>query len=145
MSHDCFFLYTYHHETSHKDSPWVEGVPCGCRGQRSRSQCIDYWKWFLLHSCFILTPKIMNLHTQTPYELRMCFIDVGFKRSRSQCIDYWKWFLAHNYFPFTSAIIKLNTQIPCESCLNDIWVINLESLNWLPQGVFVPLGQPNSS
>ena len=69
------------------------------------------------------------------------------QRSRSQCSDYWKWFLAHNCFPFTSAIIKLHAQIPCESriCLTDIGVKNLRSLNWLPRGVFVPLGQPHSS
>ena len=69
------------------------------------------------------------------------------QRSRSQCSDYWKWFLAHNCFPFTSAIIKLHAQIPCESriCLTDIGVKKLGSLNWLPLGVFVPLGQPHSS
>ena len=56
-------------------------------------------------------------------------------------------FLAHNCFPFTSAIIKLHAQIPCESriCLTDIGVKNVEGLNWLPRGVFVPLGQPHSS
>ena len=69
------------------------------------------------------------------------------QRSRSQCSDYWKWFLAHICFPFTSAIIKLHAQIPFESriCLTDIGVKNLRSLNWLPRGVFVPLGQPHSS
>ena len=69
------------------------------------------------------------------------------QRLRSQCSDYWKWFFAHNCFPFTSAIIKLHAQIPCESriCLTDIGVKNLRSLNWLPRGVFVPLGQPHSS
>ena len=55
--------------------------------------------------------------------------------------------MAHNCFPFTSAIIKLHAQIPCESriCLTDIGVKNVESLNWLPRGVFVPSGQPHSS
>ena len=24
----------------------------GSKGQRSRSQCKDYWKWFLVHNCF---------------------------------------------------------------------------------------------
>ena len=69
------------------------------------------------------------------------------QRLRSQCSDYWKWFFAYNCFPFTSAIIKLHAQIPCESriCLTDIGVKNLRSLNWLPRGVFVPLGQPHSS
>ena len=56
-------------------------------------------------------------------------------------------FVAHNCFTFTSAIIKLHSPIPCESriCLTDIGVKNVESLNWLPRGVFVPLGQPHSS
>ena len=69
------------------------------------------------------------------------------QRSRSQCSDYWKWFLAHNCCPFTSAIIKRHAQIPCESriCLTDIGVKNLRSLNWLPRGVLVPLGQPYCS
>ena len=55
--------------------------------------------------------------------------------------------MAHNCFPFTSAIIKLHAQIPLESriCLNDIGIKNLESLNWVTWGVFVPLGQPHSS
>ena len=69
------------------------------------------------------------------------------QRSRSQCSDYLKWCLAHNCFPFPSAIIKLHAQIPCESriCLADILIKILGSLNWLPLGVFVPLGQPHSS
>ena len=121
----------------------------GSKGQRSRSQCIDYWKWLMSHNCFPFTPIIMELNTKTPHESRMCPMDVGVKcqRSRSQCSDYWKWFLAHNCFPFTSAIIKLHAQIPCESriCLTDIGVKNLRSLNWLPRGVFIPLGQPHSS
>ena len=121
----------------------------GSKGQRSRSQCIDYWKWLMSHNCFPFTPIIMELNTKTPHESRMCPMDVESKcqRSRSQCSDYWKWFLAHYCFPFTSAIIKLHAQIPCESriCLTDIGVKNLGSLNWLPRGVFVPLGQPHSS
>ena len=56
-------------------------------------------------------------------------------------------FVAHNCFPCTSAIINLHAQIPCESriCLTDIGVKKMESLNWLPRGVFVLLGQPHSS
>ena len=41
------------------------------------------------------------------------------QRSRSQCKDYWKRFLAHNCFPYL--------------------VHNLDSLNWLPRGVFCPV------
>ena len=73
--------------------------------KRSRWQCIDYWKWIMLHIFFPFTPIIMKLHTETPHESR----NFGSKsqRSRSQCIDSWKWFMLHNCFPFTSAIIKL--------------------------------------
>ena len=85
----------------------------GSKGKRSRSQCIDYWKWFMLHNCFPFTP-IMKLHTKTPHELRMCPIDLGAKsqRSRSQCIDYWKWLVLHNCFPFTPIIMKLHIKTP---------------------------------
>ena len=34
----------------------------GSKGQRSRSQCKDYWKWFLAHNCFPFTPIFMKLH-----------------------------------------------------------------------------------
>ena len=50
--------------------------------ERSRSQCSDYWKWFLLHNCFIFTSIIPNLYKQTPHELRMCPIYIRVKRSR---------------------------------------------------------------
>ena len=70
--------------------------------QRSRSQCINYWKWFPVHNCFPLTPIIMKLHMQTPHEARMCPIDFEVQRSRSQCINYWKWFPAHNCFPLNT-------------------------------------------
>ena len=132
----------------HRHTPFESRMgPVGLRVKRSRSHCIDYWKWLMLHNCFPFTPIVMELNTKTPHESGMCSMDVGVKRSRSQCSDYWKWFLAHNCFPFTSAIIKLHAQIPCESriCLTDIGVKNLGSLNWLPRGVFVPLGQPHSS
>ena len=51
----------------------------GSKGQRSRSQCIDYRKWFMLHNFFPFTPIIMKLHTQTPHESRMCPIYFGVK------------------------------------------------------------------
>ena len=52
------------------------------KGQRSRSQCINYWKWFPAHNCFPFTPIIMKLHMQTPHEARMCPIDFKVKRSK---------------------------------------------------------------
>ena len=51
----------------------------GSKGQRSRSQCIDYWKWLMLHNCFPFTSIIMKLHTKTPLELRVCPVDVRVK------------------------------------------------------------------
>ena len=53
--------------------------PMGSRVQRSRSQCIDNWKLFMSHNCFISTPIIMKLHTQAPRELRMCLWMSGSK------------------------------------------------------------------
>ena len=50
--------------------------------QRSRSQCINYWKWFPAHNCFPFKPIIMKLHIQTPHEARMCPIDFEVKRSK---------------------------------------------------------------
>ena len=142
----------------------------GSKGQRSRSQCKDYWKWFLAHNCFPFTPIFMILHMQSPpwvkygpYGLwgqkvkgqghNARITEKGFwcitasplhlsswnftcslpmsrvwtlwtlrskgQRSRSQCKDYWKRFLASNCFPYL--------------------VHNLESLNWLPRGVFCPV------
>ena len=136
------------------------------KGQRSRSQCINYWKWFPAHNCFPFTPIIMKLHMQTPHESRMCPIrfEVKGQRSRSQCINYWKWFPAHNYLLFTPVIMKLYMQTPHESrmCPIDFEVkgqrprsqcINywkwFPAHNWRfwyleklsPRGVFVPLGQ----
>ena len=87
----------------------------GSKGQRSRSQCKDYWKWFPAHNCFRFTPILMKLHMQSPHESNMDPMYSGVKRSRSQCKDYWKWFQAHNCFPFTPIFIKLHMQSPYES------------------------------
>ena len=115
----------------------------GSKGQRSRSQCIDYWKWLMLHNCFPFTPIIMEFNTKTPHESRMCPRDVGVKMSKVKVTMQWllKMFLAHNCFSFTSAIVKLHAQIPCESriCLTDIGVKNLRSLKWLPRGGICPV------
>ena len=53
-------LYTYHHETSHKDSTGLEGCALwvsGSKGQRSRSQCSDY--------CFLWRITAFPLHLQS--------------------------------------------------------------------------------
>ena len=107
----------------------------GSKGQRSRSQFIDFWKWSMSHNCFPFTPIIMKLHIKTPLEWRVR--PMGVKRSKVQVTMQWLlFFVAHNCFPFTSAIIKLHAQIACESriCITDIGVKNVESLNWLPRG-----------
>ena len=119
------------------------------RVKRSRPQCIYYWKWFMLHNSFAITSIIMKIHTQTPHELRVFPVDFGVQRSRSQCIDYWKWLLAHHWFPFINTIMKLHTQTPHQSTIcpytGTCMVKTLGNLNWLPRGVFVPLGQSHSS
>ena len=92
----------------------------GSKGQRSRSQCKDYWKWFQAHNCFPFTPILMKLHMRSPHESSMCPMKFGVKRSkvRSQCKDYWKWFQAHNCFPFTPILMKLHMQSPHESSMD---------------------------
>ena len=121
----------------------------GSKVQRSRSQCIDYWKWLMSHNCFPFTPIIMELNTKTHHESRICPMDVRVKMSKVKVTMQWllKMVFGPYCLPFTSAIIKLHAQIPCESriCLTDIGVKNFGSLNWLPRGVFVPIGQPHSS
>ena len=54
----------------------------GSKGQRSRSQCKDYWKWFLAYNCFPFTPIFMKLHMQSPHESSMCPIKFRVKRSK---------------------------------------------------------------
>ena len=51
------------------------------KGQRSRSQCIDYWKWFLVHNCFPFIFAFIKLYTQIPSESRICPNDIGIKSS----------------------------------------------------------------
>ena len=45
-------------------------------------------------NCFLFTPKIMKLHTQTLHELRKCSIDFGVQRSRSV---HWFLKMIYNY------------------------------------------------
>ena len=125
-------------------TPWT----LGSKGQRSRSQCKDYWKWFFAHNCFPFTPIFMKLHMQSPHESSMCAMKFRVQRSRSQCKDYWKWFLAHNCFPFTPIFMKLHMQSPLESSMDPMdfgvkrskvkvvvaWFNNLET--WFGPGQF---------
>ena len=69
----------------------------GSKGQRSRSQCINYWKLFPAHNYFLFKPIIMKLHVQTTHESRMCleklsprgvFVPLGQPQSSSICISF---------------------------------------------------------
>ena len=74
----------------------------GFKGQRSRCQCIDSWKWLFVHNCFPFTPNIMKLHKKTSLELHMCPIDFRVKRSKLKVtiLNSWKYSMSHNCFPF---------------------------------------------
>ena len=47
--------------------------------KRSRSRCIDNWKWFMSHNFFRSTPNIMKLHAKTLRTFGMYPIDLGIK------------------------------------------------------------------
>ena len=78
-AHNCFpftpIIMKLHMQTPHE----ARMRPIDFEVQRSRSQCINYWKWFPAHNCFPFTPIIMKLHMQTPHESRMCPIDFKVK------------------------------------------------------------------
>ena len=97
----------------------------GVKRSRSRSQCKDYWKWFLAHNCFPFTLPLYTYlyetsHCSLPMSQVCALWNLGSKgqRSRSQCKDYWKWFLAHNCFPFTPFLMKLHMQSLHESSMD---------------------------
>ena len=134
----------YHHETP--------GLPMqGCalspyhyqfRVQRSRSQCFDYWEWFLTHY-LPFTPKVMKLHTQTTQESRLWehYWLYGMKAKATvhwlleiiknhwwiaafpvQCTSsstwnfkHWKCFPVHSCFLIVSIIMILYTPTPIEA------------------------------
>ena len=83
-AHNCFpftpIIMKLHMQTPHEAR--MCPIDFEVKGQRSRSQCINYWKWFPAHNCFPFTPIIMKLHMQTPHEARMCPIDFEVKRSK---------------------------------------------------------------
>ena len=65
----------------------------GSKGQRTRSQCIDYWKRCISHNCYPFTLIIMKLHTQTHMSWWFVILILGSKgqRSRKQCMNYRKY------------------------------------------------------
>ena len=86
-------------------------IVSGSKGQRSRSQCIDYWKWFMLNNCFSFTPIIMKLHIKTPHEWRMCSSDFGVKRSKVKVTMHWflkMFFFCIMYFPLQLSVSSWN-------------------------------------
>ena len=156
-------FYTYLHETSHAVSPWVEYGPYGLWGQKVKGQghnarITEKGFWRITASPLHLS--LWNFTCSLPMSQVCALWNLGSKgqRSRSQCNDYWKWFLAHNCFPFTPIFMKLHMQSPHESSMDPMdfgvkrskvkvtshncfpyLVHNLDSLNWLPRGVFCPV------
>ena len=145
MTHSCFpitpIIMKLHTQTPHESR--MCSIDFGV--ERSRSQCIDYRKWFMLHNFFSFTIIIIKLHTQTTHESRMCYImklhikaelmmwtnDFWLQRSKSQYFGYWKCVMAHNCFLFTSIIMKLHTQIPHELLYRFWGPKNKVSIHWL--------------
>ena len=88
----CFPFYSLHHETSHKDSPWVQDVPCGFFYHKVKGQghnALIPENSFLPIIAFPLLLNILKLHTQTLHEFRMCPIDVRVKRSHVKVTMHW--------------------------------------------------------
>ena len=122
----------------------------------------------MLHNCFPFKPIIIKLHTKNPLEGRMCPMDVG--RFMSWIFTHrlsMNWGCAilmsgskgqgHNAliiengfwritaFPLHLRSANFSHTFPMSQgyALMTLWVKkNLGSLNLLPQGVFVSLGQP---
>ena len=111
-AHNCFpftpIIMKLHMQTPHE----AMMCPIDFEVQRSRSQCINYWKWFPAHNCFPFTPIIMKLHMQTPHEARMCPIDFEVQRSRSQCINYWNGFRRITAFPLHLSSWNFTCRLP---------------------------------
>ena len=104
-AHNCFpitpIIMKLHMQTPHE----ARMCPIDFEVQRSRSQCINYWKWFPAHNCFPFTPIIMKLHMQTPHEARMCPID----------FEVWKKInLDHNFWTKSDRALILHIFIPCD-------------------------------
>ena len=117
-AHNCFpfspIFMKLHAKTPHewRMSYWFWG-------QRSRSQCIDNWKWLCCIIAFPLHLLSWNFIQRLPMSRGCALFISGLRcqRSRLQCIDTcnWKWFMSYNCFPSTPVIIKLHTKTPLES------------------------------
>ena len=75
-------MYTYHHETPYKDSPWIEDVIYRFQGQKIKGQGHNALiaEKLMSHNCFPFSSINLKLHTKTPNESRMCTMDFGVKR-----------------------------------------------------------------
>ena len=93
-------------------------IDFGVKGQKSRSQCNDCRKSFMLHTFVVIAFRMhlssWNFIQGLPMGWRCAFLILGSKsqRSRSQCINSWSCFIAHNWFPFTTYIMKIHTKTP---------------------------------
>ena len=119
------------------------------KGQRSRSQCIDYRKWFMSHNFF----PLYTYHHETSHTDSQCVKNVPYQfqgqkvKVTALITENGNWHIIA--FPVHiqswNFVHRLHiSQGYARKSVNS-WLKNLESLNWLPQGVFVPLGQPHSS
>ena len=142
----------------------------GSKGQRSRSQCKDYWKWFLAHNCFPFSPFFMKLHMQSPHESSMDPMDFGVKgqghNARITEKGFWRitaslyTYLYENSHAFSPWVeygpmnfgVKgqgHNARISEEGfwriTASPIWCITWRVWIGCRGGYFVPLGQPHSS
>ena len=109
---------------------WPRGI------QRSRSQCMYDWKWFILHDCFTCTPIILKLHTQTPHQTRKRPIYLGSKgqRPRSQCIYIWKMFMSHYFYPLhPSSWNHIQTPSQWRICPIDFRIERLKNNTWITE------------
>ena len=115
--------------------------------QRSSSQCIGYWKWFMSHNWFPFTPIIMKFAHRLPMSwgyATLIFGSKGLRLNVTQCIEYryWKQFMLHDcssFTPWWATIMKLHTQTPDElwMCFIDFWIKRLRSQEFLLKTVFV--------
>ena len=132
------------------------------KGQRSRSQCKDYWKWFLAHNCIPFTPILMKLHMQSPHESGMCPMKFRVKGQGHNGRNTQNGFLRITASPLHLSWWNFTCSLPMSRVwtpwtlgskgqrsrlqYKDYWkrclahncfpylVHNLESLNWLPRG-----------
>ena len=89
--------------------------PINFEVKRSRSQCINYWKWFPAHNYFLFTPIIVKLHMQTRHEARMCPIDLRVKGQGHSALISVNGFLRITAFPLHPWSQKLYRHTPPES------------------------------